>query len=191
SQLSSLVCSLHFFFTDTPTSELYPLSLHDALPICGHPVRVVDVGDEADAADDGAVAHGPVAGDGFFVDGAPEGSFACVVDVVAELVVVGLQGRVLFDESEEGGDVAGSDAGASGGEPVGAVGVGGEDESAGGCDLPAGGRGLSPGLRGRRHQASPPCSPSRRSSPSRTPAATASPAVDTDRRRYSARRRDF
>src|SRR5438445_6041284 len=24
-----------FFFTDTPTTEIYTLSLHDALPICG------------------------------------------------------------------------------------------------------------------------------------------------------------
>src|SRR5690349_24205964 len=31
-----------FFFTDTATTEIYTLSLHDALPICGdvdHPVR--------------------------------------------------------------------------------------------------------------------------------------------------------
>src|SRR5256885_11736558 len=25
-----------FFFNDTPTTEIYPLSLHDALPICQH-----------------------------------------------------------------------------------------------------------------------------------------------------------
>src|SRR3712207_8542769 len=31
--LSSL---LFFFFNDTATTEIYPLSLHDALPICGH-----------------------------------------------------------------------------------------------------------------------------------------------------------
>src|SRR5262249_61291521 len=29
----SLVFSLFFFFNDPPTSEIYPLSLHDALPI--------------------------------------------------------------------------------------------------------------------------------------------------------------
>src|SRR5437879_10635037 len=28
------VPTLSFFFTDTPTTELYTLSLHDALPIC-------------------------------------------------------------------------------------------------------------------------------------------------------------
>src|SRR5688572_32481097 len=26
---------LYFFFNDTPTTEIYTLSLHDALPICG------------------------------------------------------------------------------------------------------------------------------------------------------------
>src|SRR5688572_31422843 len=28
-------CFLLFFFTDTATTEIYTLSLHDALPICG------------------------------------------------------------------------------------------------------------------------------------------------------------
>src|SRR5690606_41672269 len=28
-----------FFFNDTATTEIYTLSLHDALPICGHPSR--------------------------------------------------------------------------------------------------------------------------------------------------------
>src|SRR2546426_2983273 len=28
--------SLLFFFNDTATTEIYTLSLHDALPICGH-----------------------------------------------------------------------------------------------------------------------------------------------------------
>src|SRR3712207_8912628 len=28
-----LVCSLYFFFNDTATTEIYTLSLHDALPI--------------------------------------------------------------------------------------------------------------------------------------------------------------
>src|SRR2546427_6801939 len=31
---ASLVCSLFFFFNDTATTEIYTLSLHDALPIC-------------------------------------------------------------------------------------------------------------------------------------------------------------
>src|SRR5262249_58612491 len=30
-------CPLFFFFNDTPTTALYPLSLHDALPICRAP----------------------------------------------------------------------------------------------------------------------------------------------------------
>src|ERR1035441_11089370 len=28
-----------FFFNDTATTEIYTLSLHDALPICSHPAR--------------------------------------------------------------------------------------------------------------------------------------------------------
>src|SRR5438105_10708170 len=32
--------SLCFFFNDTPTTEIYTLSLHDALPICGVEVRL-------------------------------------------------------------------------------------------------------------------------------------------------------
>src|SRR5258708_30682219 len=28
------MCSFFFFFNDTATTEIYPLSLHDALPIC-------------------------------------------------------------------------------------------------------------------------------------------------------------
>src|SRR3712207_8587309 len=30
-------CSLFFFFNDTATTEIYTLSLHDALPICSRP----------------------------------------------------------------------------------------------------------------------------------------------------------
>src|SRR5260370_4922339 len=33
--LSSPSTSLFFFFNDTATTEIYTLSLHDALPICG------------------------------------------------------------------------------------------------------------------------------------------------------------
>src|SRR5438309_9986213 len=32
-------CALLFFFNDTPTTEIYTLSLHDALPISGPPRR--------------------------------------------------------------------------------------------------------------------------------------------------------
>src|SRR4249920_2778097 len=28
------LCNIFFFFNDTPTTEIYTLSLHDALPIC-------------------------------------------------------------------------------------------------------------------------------------------------------------
>src|SRR3712207_9195660 len=31
--------SFFFFFNDTATTEIYTLSLHDALPICGRPPR--------------------------------------------------------------------------------------------------------------------------------------------------------
>ena len=31
---ASLKCSVFFFFNDTATTEIYTLSLHDALPIC-------------------------------------------------------------------------------------------------------------------------------------------------------------
>src|ERR1035438_10929038 len=30
-------CTTLFFFNDTATTEIYTLSLHDALPICGRP----------------------------------------------------------------------------------------------------------------------------------------------------------
>src|SRR6202167_5846106 len=32
---STILAILFFFFNDTATTEIYPLSLHDALPICG------------------------------------------------------------------------------------------------------------------------------------------------------------
>src|SRR5438105_7455374 len=42
--------SLFFFFNDTPTTEIYTLSLHDALPIClGH--RLADGRTRIDAFD--------------------------------------------------------------------------------------------------------------------------------------------
>src|SRR3712207_6890880 len=36
--------SLFFFFNDTATTEIYTLSLHDALPICHRELAVEDVG---------------------------------------------------------------------------------------------------------------------------------------------------
>src|SRR2546429_4909033 len=33
-----------FFFNDTATTEIYPLSLHDALPICGPQIRLCRCG---------------------------------------------------------------------------------------------------------------------------------------------------
>src|SRR5205809_4999055 len=34
-----------FFFIDTPTTEIYTLSLHDALPICIEPTRIYRLDD--------------------------------------------------------------------------------------------------------------------------------------------------
>src|SRR5256885_4032247 len=39
-----LLGCLFFFFNDTATTEIYTLSLHDALPIC-QPARDVELGD--------------------------------------------------------------------------------------------------------------------------------------------------
>src|SRR5438132_5845308 len=40
--LPSCVFFFFFFFNDTATTEIYTLSLHDALPICLNPVRTQD-----------------------------------------------------------------------------------------------------------------------------------------------------
>src|SRR6266478_43938 len=37
SSMSTLFMNISFFFNDTATTEIYTLSLHDALPICGTP----------------------------------------------------------------------------------------------------------------------------------------------------------
>src|SRR5256885_16798278 len=37
-----------FFFNDTATTEIYTLSLHDALPICGHETPAADLADRRD-----------------------------------------------------------------------------------------------------------------------------------------------
>src|SRR2546426_2550816 len=47
---------LFFFFNDTATTEIYPLSLHDALPICGHGAAAGTAG--------GLRVRGPVVGQG-------------------------------------------------------------------------------------------------------------------------------
>src|SRR3712207_7608767 len=41
-------CDVLFFFNDTATTEIYTLSLHDALPIC----RDLPAGERADAGND-------------------------------------------------------------------------------------------------------------------------------------------
>src|ERR1051325_2366553 len=50
--------SARVFFNDTATTEIYPLSLHDALPICGTQERVHAGAALDGAADDGAVLDG-------------------------------------------------------------------------------------------------------------------------------------
>src|SRR5258708_9696261 len=40
-----MLSSFLFFFNDTATTEIYPLSLHDALPISSHGVNLVDEND--------------------------------------------------------------------------------------------------------------------------------------------------
>src|SRR2546422_8516128 len=46
--LSHHACSCFFFFNDTATTEIYTLSLHDALPICGEELgRSEAVGERA------------------------------------------------------------------------------------------------------------------------------------------------
>src|ERR1022692_3623309 len=48
--MCSLICFI-FFFNDTATTEIYTLSLHDALPICAHGGEVASQGrGHADAA---------------------------------------------------------------------------------------------------------------------------------------------
>src|SRR3972149_3655615 len=49
---AGVLCCLFFFFNDTATTEIYTLSLHDALPISGYPLQ------------DGALAYrGPAGAD--------------------------------------------------------------------------------------------------------------------------------
>ena len=45
----SLIFLFFFFFNDTATTEIYTLSLHDALPICKHRQYVVQCGGDAAA----------------------------------------------------------------------------------------------------------------------------------------------
>src|SRR3989454_8162632 len=45
--LCSVFVFFFFFFNDTATTEIYTLSLHDALPICG--ARVIGLADKRDA----------------------------------------------------------------------------------------------------------------------------------------------
>src|SRR5436190_13104870 len=51
-----------FFFNDTPTPEIYPLSLHDALPICALSTPTHATGTPGGAARGGGGTYGP-AGD--------------------------------------------------------------------------------------------------------------------------------
>src|SRR5256885_17087015 len=49
----SVLYIMFFFFNDTATTEIYTLSLHDALPICaGRPLRVSSAGVDPPLAPD-------------------------------------------------------------------------------------------------------------------------------------------
>src|SRR3712207_8570705 len=52
------ICLLLFFFNDTATTEIYTLSLHDALPICTGVAAVSDDWDEPLARKRGAQESG-------------------------------------------------------------------------------------------------------------------------------------
>src|SRR2546428_11872453 len=65
-------CGLFFFFNDTATTEIYTLSLHDALPICGNRDRTTSAaarshgdvglcGGRRAGRDDGYVGEVPLA----------------------------------------------------------------------------------------------------------------------------------
>src|SRR5258708_21662014 len=45
--MSPLLCFVFFFFNDTATTEIYPLSLHDALPISLQKGMAIDGGFDA------------------------------------------------------------------------------------------------------------------------------------------------
>src|SRR5256885_10996162 len=53
-------CFYFFFFNDTATTEIYTLSLHDALPISGDAKRVVDLGKQLNGLN--GLVHGAGAG---------------------------------------------------------------------------------------------------------------------------------
>src|SRR5947209_18313521 len=58
------LCSLFFFFNDTATTEIYTLSLHDALPIFGHHPRLVIVQGEIGGGNVGDGGGGSHSGEG-------------------------------------------------------------------------------------------------------------------------------
>src|SRR2546422_11695175 len=51
----SALCSFFFFFNDTATTEIYTLSLHDALPIYGVPLNRGEYSIIAFAGDENAI----------------------------------------------------------------------------------------------------------------------------------------
>src|SRR5258707_9350632 len=70
---------LFFFFNDPATTEIYPLSLHDALPICArlpvksancHRVLSTDIADAANYILQGVITSGTAAGRGIGIPAA-------------------------------------------------------------------------------------------------------------------------
>src|SRR5260370_30343291 len=61
---SALLFFLFFFFNDTATTEIYTLSLHDALPIYQDGTRFVTRRAHLNVSDNTAEGHEPVEGHG-------------------------------------------------------------------------------------------------------------------------------
>src|SRR5260370_23605274 len=70
---SALLFFLFFFFNDTATTEIYTLSLHDALPIYQDGTRFVTRRAHLNVSDNTAEGHEPVEGHGPSGDIAGEG----------------------------------------------------------------------------------------------------------------------
>src|SRR3712207_34116 len=110
-----------FLFNDRATTEIYTLSLHDALPLSAHQsVATAAESDPAAVADlVREVVHGPVAGP-LPVDGEPEiGEGVLVVGVAAALGDQDLRGEGAQDARDDG---------VEGAQPAGVVGAVGQRE---------------------------------------------------------------
>src|SRR6266498_2373800 len=122
-----------FFFNDTATTEIYTLSLHDALPISGHGgslnhlgVEVPDI-DTVDAeqtrlaetglasVDERATTCCYAKQDKFWVQGAPDGEHWEIYTVLAD-------SQTFYDHDHDGPECCGAGAHASGEQATSAAG---------------------------------------------------------------------